>query len=1253
MKKSFLAVLLLFLMTVQVYAQAGAGSPYYAVTKTDSLILPQLAPGLLYNNQNAPVDSITTDQSVLDALQYSVNTQNGFLIFPAPALSINFMPPNITVPIDLQTRGALTINTRDYGTRGSTQNTNGSFISGTNTFNLLGGVIDIHVGDDISIANESVNLGPAAPTNSLETPCGTPRSLTIANGYYYNACVPGNQICDYFAVEDDGLGGNSTPVDIHATNVFATSSIWYDVYISMVPTVNNHTAPIWRNCGLGDQYMGAAQPRTVVTYVPGSGYSLTLPCSFTTDPTTGTCAWASTGGGCIKPPHGWVYFQAGVITGIGVDRDNKGKGCTSPPTVNVSTISGVVGGSGASISISFLMEFEDAGYIWSTAPRQFNPVAHPTIARNDNLIATVSVLNGNIATLCLPGTGIGTVPCTPVYGVDTNVVSVYHSWTREFQTAMNSAGHGVSVVHVNCGTFDVEEPLSYNAASITVTGDDGWGVSFGAGDPCVNIKPFGNTYAFQDIAGNDHDNLSNLGFDGSNTTGGGYYQAYHGSHNSLTGIYDKNFACPVDYVATNGSDLTNLSGNLAWGYGCGTYSFASTYKSQQCCLRWSNIYHNDGTGTQGDSYRNAVGGMMHDGYQLDNVATLDVATLQCGYSDAWGYSYWIFDDTGHQYKFNLNDPSGSEFLGMHCAGEYGRAGGIHVDSCKAHCYDEPAGGGINGPVTGWALYVAQNAEFQWNRGHLSGAALGGVYCDGFCVVTDSSVVANSQQPKALGAGAWPAFYIGPDATNVQISRIRTVEPVAYNNPPLTQIAPVMISHLNTNGLISIDGNMFWGNINNRVISDLIDPASSETTTITAPFNIGDKTIQVSSCPPNITEWQTINDTSIGIIGAVNKCVSNVLTVTKALSVASVGSNDTLNIYNYLPPVRRIGLVVKCNPGASGLANQGGTPIYDCNQNIGGATVPLIIPSSGNMGNNGAVTLTTPLDTIYPNTYMFMPSVAIYQDATFTGQVTGTGGTGTGNYLSILSTPTGTINSMDGLIGAGITGGQAYVNGAVDPSNCVSGAIACYALSDLVAAIGPEPMSTGSTPGEYYAQCASTTQCTLFNNMYRSGNSFNSNLPQVPYPPVPFATTGPGPYTQRNANTVNLFGMTIPGYQIGPNDELRVQISATFTGNADNKLIYCTYNGYQFGSATFNSVTMSRWAGMLGFANGGVTNSQWPNLNGTNLINGGLGNSSSGLGAGSIQSWQDQPLVCNGNLQTSDLDWIAIRNVSVEYLAGTN
>lgn len=66
-------------------------------------------------------------------------------------------------------------------------------------------------------------------------------------------------------------------------------------------------------------------------------------------------------------------------------------------------------------------------------------------------------------------------------------------------------------------------------------------------------------------------------------------------------------------------------------------------------------------------------------------------------------------------------------------------------------------------------------------------------------------------------------------------------------------------------------------------------------------------------------------------------------------------------------------------------------------NIGQSGIPVIIPSSGSMGNNGAITLTTALTTTYPGCYLYLPANAI------------SAGSAAGFYYAVMSSTTvGTV-----------------------------------------------------------------------------------------------------------------------------------------------------------------------------------------------------------------------------------------------------
>jgi hypothetical protein len=49
--------------------------------------------------------------------------------------------------------------------------------------------------------------------------------------------------------------------------------------------------------------------------------------------------------------------------------------------------------------------------------------------------------------------------------------------------------------------------------------------------------------------------------------------------------------------------------------------------------------------------------------------------------------------------------------------------------------------------------------------------------------------------------------------------------------------------------------------------------------------------------------------------------------------------------------------------------------------LGQSRLPMILPSSGSMGNNGALTITTAVDQTYPSAYFYMPANAIVAGST--------------------------------------------------------------------------------------------------------------------------------------------------------------------------------------------------------------------------------------------------------------------------------
>lgn len=171
--------------------------------------------------------------------------------------------------------------------------------------------------------------------------------------------------------------------------------------------------------------------------------------------------------------------------------------------------------------------------------------------------------------------------------------------------------------------------------------------------------------------------------------------------------------------------------------------------------------------------------------------------------------------------------------------------------------------------------------------------------------------------------------------------------------------------------------------------------------------------------------------------------------------------------------------------------------------IAESRVPFILVSSGTMGNNGALTLTTALDSTYVSCYIFMPAGAI---------------------------------------------------------------------------------SSGSAAGWYYTVMASATVGQVFNNTYTG-----PGVPTIPGSPTPFATTGPGAYTQSTSTQTTLL-FTVPAFAMGSNGRLITTASIATLSSAGNKTIALNYGG----SSMWARAVTTSGSGTIAttMTNMGNASSQW-------------------------------------------------------------
>jgi len=81
------------------------------------------------------------------------------------------------------------------------------------------------------------------------------------------------------------------------------------------------------------------------------------------------------------------------------------------------------------------------------------------------------------------------------------------------------------------------------------------------------------------------------------------------------------------------------------------------------------------------------------------------------------------------------------------------------------------------------------------------------------------------------------------------------------------------------------------------------------------------------------------------------------------------------LYQLLGPVRPITKDLISGEWYKFISNLYGSVASSVNV-VSQSGIPFIIPSSGTMGNNGAVTLTTALAAVYPDCYLYLPANAI-------------------------------------------------------------------------------------------------------------------------------------------------------------------------------------------------------------------------------------------------------------------------------------
>lgn len=127
------------------------------------------------------------------------------------------------------------------------------------------------------------------------------------------------------------------------------------------------------------------------------------------------------------------------------------------------------------------------------------------------------------------------------------------------------------------------------------------------------------------------------------------------------------------------------------------------------------------------------------------------------------------------------------------------------------------------------------------------------------------------------------------------------------------------------------------------------------------------------------------------------------------------------------------------------------------------------------------------------------------------------------------------------------------------------------------------IAAGSLAGWYYHTGSSTTAITAFNNTYTSGQ------PTIPAPPIAFATTGPGAYTQTVATDIPAIVVPVTGNTMGVNGAIEVSMMMFNNNSAGVKKVSFFFGGSACGAA--NQTTSTASAFMRSIKNRGVAGAQ--------------------------------------------------------------
>jgi hypothetical protein len=167
-------------------------------------------------------------------------------------------------------------------------------------------------------------------------------------------------------------------------------------------------------------------------------------------------------------------------------------------------------------------------------------------------------------------------------------------------------------------------------------------------------------------------------------------------------------------------------------------------------------------------------------------------------------------------------------------------------------------------------------------------------------------------------------------------------------------------------------NFQWSSSNTTAVpaasTALSQPPADSTVTVTAGSGVTALTAQVQATQDN-SNWTTVGTVNLTAAGSASVVVGIPYLGLRVNVTALSGGSASATLVEGQAPLSASGGTVLTSPQLTGVPQ----PTRSIVATWG---LPVILPSSGSIGNNGALTLTTALITTFANCWMYFPANAI-------------------------------------------------------------------------------------------------------------------------------------------------------------------------------------------------------------------------------------------------------------------------------------